>query len=67
MQKIIAIRNLETEGDEVFREALLQLFKKQKDAIELIKEKEILEIIEKAVDRCQHTTLVMESILIKQV
>lgn len=67
MQKIISIRNLETEGDTVFREALTQLFDNQKDAIELIKEKEILEIIEKAVDRCQRATIVLESILIKNV
>lgn len=63
--KIIAIRNLETEGDSVFKDALTQLFERQKDVIELIKEKEILETTEKAVDRCQRVATVMESILIK--
>lgn len=63
--KIIAIRNLETEGDSVFKDALTQLFEKQKDVIELIKEKEILETTEKAVDRCQRVATVMEGILIK--
>ena len=65
--KLISIRNLETEGDSVFREALLQLFDKEKDVIELIKKKEILENIERAVDRCQTTTLIMEGIFIKNV
>lgn len=63
--KIIAIKNLETEGDSVFKDALTQLFERQKDVIELIKEKEILETAEKAVDRCQRVATVMESILIK--
>jgi hypothetical protein len=66
-QKIFTIRNLETAGDNVFRESIKQLFEKQTDAIELIKEKEILENIEKTVDRCQRAATVMESILIKNV
>ena len=66
-QKIFTIRNLETAGDTVFRESIKQLFEKQTDAIELIKEKEVLENIEKTVDRCQRAATVMESILIKNV
>ncbi|MCI0472300.1 MAG: DUF47 family protein [Ignavibacteria bacterium] len=64
-QKIISIRNLETEGDMVFKDALTQLFEKQTDVKELIKEKEILENLEKAVDRCQRVATVMEGIIIK--
>ncbi|MBM4158303.1 MAG: DUF47 domain-containing protein [Ignavibacteria bacterium] len=67
LKKITSIKNLETQGDSVFREALTQLFEKQKDVIELIKEKEILETTEKAVDRCQRAAVVLESILIKNV
>ncbi|MCU0372014.1 MAG: DUF47 family protein [Ignavibacteria bacterium] len=65
IQKIISIRNLETEGDLVFKDALTQLFEKQTDVKELIKEKEILENLEKAVDRCQRVATVMEGIIIK--
>ncbi|MBI5402697.1 MAG: DUF47 family protein [Ignavibacteriae bacterium] len=65
MRKIVEIRNLETEGDEVFKDALANLFEKQNDVIELIKEKEILEITEKAVDRCQRVAIAIESIIIK--
>ena len=65
--KIISIRNLETEGDSVFRDSLANLFETEKDPIELIMKKEILENIERAVDRCQKATLVMEAILIKNV
>lgn len=66
-RKLIQIKTLETEGDSVFKEALINLFETQNDAIELIKEKEILETFEKAVDRCQRVAIVMESILIKNV
>jgi uncharacterized protein len=65
--KLITIRNLETEGDTVFRESIAQLFDKESDIVELIKKKEILEDFEKAVDLCQRATIVIEGILIKNV
>jgi uncharacterized protein len=64
-EKLVAIRKLETDGDVVFRRAISELFENEKDPIELIKKKEILEIFEKAVDRCQTASIVVESILIK--
>ena len=63
--KLIKIRNYETEGDKIFQNALSQLFDNEKDHIELIKKKEILEILEQAIDRCQTATIVIESIEIK--
>jgi uncharacterized protein Yka (UPF0111/DUF47 family) len=63
--KLILIRNLETEGDSVFRNSMTDLFENEKDVIELIKKKEILENIERAVDKCQTATIVIEGILIK--
>ena len=49
----------------VFKESIVNLFESEKDVIELIKKKEILENIEKAVDRCQNVATVIEGILIK--
>jgi len=66
-ENIFIIKNLETEGDMVFREALINLFENEPDIKELIKKKEILETIEKAVDKCQNTATVIEGILIKNV
>lgn len=63
--KLITIRNLETEGDIVFRQAITELFENEKDPVELIKKKELLELFEKAVDRCQTVTIVVEAIMIK--
>lgn len=51
--KLISIRNLETEGDSVFCEALANLFENEENVHELIKKKEILENMERTVDRCQ--------------
>jgi uncharacterized protein Yka (UPF0111/DUF47 family) len=65
--KLVQIRNLETEGDMVFRESISDLFENENDVRELIKKKEILENIERAVDRCQTATIVIEGILIKNI
>jgi len=63
--KIVQVKHLETEGDIIFRNALQFLFENENDVIELIKVKEIIENIEKAIDRCHHTATVVEGILIK--
>jgi len=63
--KIVQVKNLETEGDMVFREAITNLFETEKDIVELIKKKEILENIERSVDKCQNSATVIEGILIK--
>jgi uncharacterized protein Yka (UPF0111/DUF47 family) len=49
----------------VHREAVAALFEKEKDPIELIKWKEILEILEDAIDRCEALAEVVESIALK--
>jgi uncharacterized protein Yka (UPF0111/DUF47 family) len=61
----VQVKTLETEGDIVFKDALLDLFENEKDIVELIKKKEILEIIERSVDKCQNASTVIEGILIK--
>jgi predicted phosphate transport protein (TIGR00153 family) len=67
MEELVIIRNLETEGDNVFKDALEFLFDNEKDVVELIKKKEILENIERAVDKCQTVTIVIEAIMIKNI
>ena len=66
-EKLVAIRNLETEGDVMFREAITHLFENETDIKELIKQKDFLENIERAVDKCQTATIVVEGILIKNI
>ena len=64
-RKLMTIREYESQGDNVFREAISNLFENEKHVIELIKKKEIIELMEKAIDRCQTVTIVIEGILIK--
>ena len=59
------VRELETEADKIYLTAIKDLFKTEKDAIELIKKKEILEILEDICDRCQSAANVIFSIIIK--
>ncbi len=64
-EKLVQIRNLETEGDVMFREAISHLFETEQDIKELIKQKEFLENMERTVDKCQSATIVIEGIMIK--
>ncbi len=61
----IEIHRLENEGDRVFRGALGNLFQDAADPIEVIKWKDIFELLEMAVDRCEDVANVLESITIK--
>ncbi len=65
LDKLVTVRNLETEGDNIFRDSISYLFENEKDVIEIIKKKEVLENFEKAVDKCQTATLAIEGALIK--
>ncbi len=60
-----AVKDLETEADMVYHSAIRELFSKEKDAIELIKKKEILGLLEDASDKCQSAANVILSIFIK--
>ncbi len=65
MQYCIEIRRLESEGDSIYHIAIADLFEHEKDPINLIKLKELLETLEQAIDRCQTVTTVLESIIVK--
>jgi len=59
------IDEIEKHADNIHNEAIADLFQNEKDAIQLIKKKEILQNLEKAVDFCLDTANVIENILIK--
>ncbi|HEY9004059.1 MAG TPA: DUF47 family protein [Mucilaginibacter sp.] len=61
----IRINSVENQADYVFDRAVADLFLYEKDAIRLIKYKEILAALETATDRCEDAANVMESILVK--
>ena len=65
MEACVEINTLENEGDIVLRSAMVDLFEHEKDAIELIKWKEIFERIEEAIDVCEDVSNIVEGIVLK--
>jgi len=61
----IRINSVENQADYVFDRAVADLFLYEKDAIRLIKYKEIYAALETATDMCEDAADVMESILVK--
>ena len=61
----VEINTLENEGDIILRTAMVDLFEHEKDAIELIKWKEIFERIEEALDVCEDVSNIIEGIVLK--
>src|SRR5881227_1324286 len=61
----IKIHTLENEGDQVWREAVAELFAGSGDAIEIIKWKDIYSLVETAIDRCEDVANIVETIMVK--
>jgi uncharacterized protein Yka (UPF0111/DUF47 family) len=59
------IHRLENEGDRMVRVAIGDLFSDVKDASELVKWKDIYDLLEATMDACEHAANVMETIAIK--
>ena len=64
-EHIIAVNSLENDGDRIIREATARLFDGHMDPIEVIKWKDIYELLEAAIDECEHVANVIESIVLK--
>lgn len=62
---LVRINSIENHADDIFDNAVARLFLNEKDAIELIKTKEILQALETATDMCEDAANVIESIIIK--
>jgi predicted phosphate transport protein (TIGR00153 family) len=61
----VEINTLENAGDVALRTIIADLFVKEKDAIELLKWKEIFERIEEAIDVCEDVSNIVEGIVLK--
>lgn len=60
------LRQLEKDGDQTFRQALKQLFQANNlDVRQLLREKEVLEDLENAIDCCDHVAETLGSLAIK--
>ena len=64
-QLCIAINTEENEGDRINHQALAALFDNQTPAVDIIKWKDIYQIMETATDRCEDTVNVIQNVLVK--
>ena len=64
-QLAVEVNRLENAADVVHDEALRRLFEEEKDAITVMKWKEMLDLIEEATDRCEDCANVLESVVVK--
>jgi len=65
IQCCININTLENKGDDLYHQCIMELFENEKDVPELIKKKEIIETLEKCVDKTEDVADVLKTILIK--
>jgi uncharacterized protein len=63
--RLLKLHELEREGDEIYREAMRDLFRGGTDVHSVIFLKDLYENLEATVDRCQHVGDVCERIVIK--
>jgi uncharacterized protein Yka (UPF0111/DUF47 family) len=64
-RQLVAVRELEDEGDRLSREAIADLFRPGADPLVIIRWKDIHEQLEEAVDACENAADVLEAILVK--
>ena len=64
-QRLVEIHRLENDGDDVYHAAIAELFREERDPLNVLKWKEIYEKLEAAVDRCENVANIIESVVIK--
>ncbi len=62
---MVAINSIENQADDVFDLSIEELFETEPDAKEVIKKREIYQVMETVTDKCEDAANVIESIIIK--
>jgi predicted phosphate transport protein (TIGR00153 family) len=65
LQECIEINRLENKADSVLAQAKAKLFKEEQDTRQLIKLKEIYELLESVTDRCEDVANIIEGIILE--
>ena len=65
LKHCIEINRFENDSDRLCRTLIAQLFDEEKDPVQIIKWKEIFEVIETAVDKCEDVANVVEGVILK--
>ncbi len=61
----VEVNTLENEGDIAIRTIMAELFAQEKDPIELVKWKDIYQLLEEAIDVCEDVSNIVEGIVLK--
>lgn len=61
----VEVNRLENEADRVSRRAIAELFERENDPIQLIKIKELYEVLEMATDKAEDAANVLEAVVLK--
>jgi len=64
-ESCVRINSIENHADDIFDTAIAKLFEEEKNAVEIIKMKEVLQALETATDMCEDAANAIESILVK--
>ena len=64
-ESLVRVNSLENHADDIFDNAVARLFEDEKDAIQIIKIKEVLSALETATDKCEDVANVLESVIVK--
>jgi len=62
---LVKVNNIENQADDIFDMSIDRLFETEPDAKEVIKKREIYQVMEIVTDKCEDATNVIESIIIK--
>jgi predicted phosphate transport protein (TIGR00153 family) len=64
-KKIIEINRIENEGDNVYRNAIRELFLCETNAVEIIKWKDMFQLLEDSLDACEDVANIIEGVVMK--
>ncbi len=64
-EALVKINSIENQADDVFDMSIEMLFQRENDFKEVIKKREIYQVMELATDKCEDAANVIESIIVK--
>jgi uncharacterized protein Yka (UPF0111/DUF47 family) len=62
---VMSVNTIEEEGDRLYREYIKQLFKNEKDVLEIIKWKDVFDDMENVLDACEDVADIVEGVVMK--
>lgn len=65
-ESMVKVNSIENHADDLFDNAVARLFEDEKNAVEIIKLKEVLSALETATDKCEDVVNTIETIIVKQ-